>query len=146
WLSGSAPGSPSSRFAPRERPPPRTFRAAPAPPAPASPRGARPARFRARPRLAKRDAPAEATHGVRRYPWTHAHGVRIGGGAAGGAARGALPRGSGPRDRDLPRRVARQAAFARGRGRRRQDRGGQGPRLAARPRADPPAVLRGNRR
>ena len=43
-----------------------------------------------------------------------------------------VPGGPRARDRDLPRALARQAAPARGRGRRRQDRGGEGPRGAAR--------------
>ena len=57
-----------------------------------------------------------------------------------------LPPRRGAGDRRLPRRFAATAAAARGRGGRRQDRGGQGARRVDRRRADPPAVLRGHRR
>ena len=63
------------------------------------------------------------------------------------AARGArLPGRRGPRDRDLPRAAPAAAAAARGRGGRRQDRGGQGARPLDRRRAGAPPVLRGHRR
>ena len=57
-----------------------------------------------------------------------------------------LPRRRGPRDVDVPERAAAPAAAARGRGGRRQDRGRQGAGDRARHAADPPAVLRGDRR
>ena len=57
-----------------------------------------------------------------------------------------LPPRRGPGDGDLPGDDAAPAAAARGRGRRRQDRGGQGAGGVDRRRADPPAVLRGHRR
>ncbi len=59
---------------------------------------------------------------------------------------GRLPRRRGAGDLDLPQPAAAAAAAARGRGRGRQDRGGAGARGRARHAADPPAVLRGDRR
>ena len=60
--------------------------------------------------------------------------------------RGRLPRRRGPRDVDVPEPAPAAAAAARGRGGRRQDRGRQVARGRARHAADPPAVLRGDRR
>ena len=57
-----------------------------------------------------------------------------------------LPRRSRARHRAARRARARQAAAARGRGRRGQDRGREDARRRARRPADPPAVLRGDRR
>ena len=51
----------------------------------------------------------------------------------------------GPGDRAVRRPLAEPADPARGRGGRRQDRGGQGPGHRVRPQADPAAVLRGHR-
>ena len=61
------------------------------------------------------------------------------------AAAGRLPGRPGAGDRPVRRAVARPADPARGRGRRRQDRGRQGAGRGARPAADPAAVLRGHR-
>ena len=57
-----------------------------------------------------------------------------------------LPARRGTGHGRVPGHLAAPAAAARGRGRRRQDRGRQGARRVDRRRADPPAVLRGHRR
>ncbi len=66
--------------------------------------------------------------------------------ARGGAPRGRLPARPRALDGAVPRARAREAAPARGRGRRRQDRGGEVARDLPRRPADPAAVLRGARR
>ena len=62
------------------------------------------------------------------------------------AGRGRLPGRRGPGDGRVPGAAPAPPAVLRGRGRRRQDRAGQGARRAARRAADPAAVLRGDRR